>query len=48
MITTIAVERLDRVMTRDGTERRLYQTFQLGPQDMAGLHLAVKAALATP
>jgi uncharacterized protein YifN (PemK superfamily) len=48
MITTVAFDRLDRVMTRDANGRRVYEIFQLGSGDMAGLHRAVKIALAIP
>jgi hypothetical protein len=45
MITTVGFDRLDRVMTRDASGRRVYGVFQLGSGDMAGLHRAVKVAL---
>jgi hypothetical protein len=48
MITTVAFDRLDRVMTRDANGRRVYEIFHLGSGDMAGLHRAVKIALAIP
>jgi uncharacterized protein YifN (PemK superfamily) len=45
MVTTVALDRLDRVMTRDSNRRRVYGIFQLSSHDVAGLHLAVKVAL---
>lgn len=44
MVTTVALERLDRVKTSvDG--RRVYRTFQLADADLAAILAGVRAAL---
>lgn len=48
LVVTVALDRLDRVMTRDASGRRAYYVYQLPEADMAGLQRAVKAALGLP
>ena len=48
MVVTVALDRLDRVLTHDARGQRVYQVFQLAAGDMTGLHRAVLAALGFP
>ncbi len=45
VVTTVALERLDRVKVRDADGRRSYATFHLTPGQLAELRAAVRAAL---
>lgn len=47
MLATVALARLDRVKV-GGRGGPTYQTFQLGPQEMAAVMVGVKAALGLP
>ncbi len=47
LVATVALDRLDRIMVRAGGQRT-YQVFQLGPDELRSVHLAVKAALGLP
>ena len=45
MLSTVACERLDRVMVKDARGHRAYHAFEIGAEDMAGILAGVRAAL---
>ena len=45
MVATVALDRLDRVKSRDIRGNRLYQTYQIGDHHLQAVLAGVRAAL---